>query len=53
MGIMTWRLCCVSTVAMSESNASELLNLLEAVPELCGDPDLSAINEGVTIVWLK
>ena len=30
-----------------------VLALLETVPELRGDPDLSAINEGVTIVWLK
>jgi hypothetical protein len=29
------------------------LALLEAVPELRGDPDLSATNEGVTILWLK
>lgn len=29
------------------------LTLLEAVPELRGDPDLDAINKGVTIVWLK
>jgi hypothetical protein len=29
------------------------LNLLEAVPELRGDPDLGATNEGVTILWLK
>jgi hypothetical protein len=29
------------------------LALLEMVPELRGDPDLDAINEGVTIVWLK
>jgi hypothetical protein len=29
------------------------LTLLEMVPELRGDPDLDAINEGVTIVWLK
>jgi hypothetical protein len=27
--------------------------MLEAVPELRGDPDLGAINEGVTILWLK
>ena len=27
--------------------------LLETVPELRGDTDLSATNEGVTIVWLK
>ncbi len=26
---------------------------LEAVPELRGDPDLGATNEGVTIVWLR
>ena len=30
-----------------------VLNLLEAVPELRGDPDLGASNEGVTILWLK
>lgn len=30
-----------------------VLTLLEAVPELRGDPDLSATNEGVTILWLK
>ena len=30
-----------------------VLALLEAVPELRGDPDLSATNEGVTILWLK
>jgi hypothetical protein len=29
------------------------LNLLESVPELRGDPDLNATNEGVTILWLK
>ena len=29
------------------------LELLEAVPELRGDPDLGATNEGVTIIWLK
>ena len=29
------------------------LSLLEAVPELRGDPDLDAMNEGVTILWLK
>jgi hypothetical protein len=29
------------------------LTLLEAVPELRGDPDLNATNEGVTVVWLK
>jgi len=29
------------------------LDLLEAVPELRGDPDLGATNEGVTIIWLK
>jgi len=29
------------------------LSLLEAVPELRGDPDLNATNEGVTILWLK
>jgi hypothetical protein len=30
-----------------------VLALLEAVPELRGDPDLGTINEGVTILWLK
>src|ERR1017187_9437750 len=30
-----------------------VLALLEAVPELCGDPGLGATNEGVTILWLK
>lgn len=30
-----------------------VLNLLEAVPELRGDPDLNATNEGVTLLWLK
>ena len=30
-----------------------VLALLEAVPELRGDPDLNATNEGVTILWLK
>jgi hypothetical protein len=30
-----------------------VLALLEAVPELRGDSDLSATNEGVTILWLK
>ena len=29
------------------------LDLLEAVPKLRGDPDLNALNEGVTILWLK
>jgi hypothetical protein len=29
------------------------LTLLETVPELRDDPDLDAINEGVTIVWFK
>ena len=29
------------------------LHLLEAVPELRGDPDLNATNEGVSVLWLK
>jgi hypothetical protein len=29
------------------------LALLEAVPELRGDPDLNATNQGVTLLWLK
>jgi hypothetical protein len=31
----------------------KVLDLLEAVPDLRGDPDLGATNEGVTILWLK
>jgi hypothetical protein len=31
---------------------STTLDLLEAVPELRGDPDLNATNEGVTVLWL-
>ena len=30
-----------------------VLAILEAVPELRGDPDLNATNEGVTVIWLK
>ncbi len=30
-----------------------VLALLETLPELRGDPDLGATNEGVTILWLK
>lgn len=30
-----------------------VLALIEAVPEVRGDPDLSATNEGVTLLWLK
>jgi hypothetical protein len=30
-----------------------VLALLEAVPELRGDPDLNATNEGVTLLWPK
>jgi hypothetical protein len=30
-----------------------VLDLLESVPELRGDPDLGATYEGVTILWLK
>lgn len=29
------------------------MELLEAVPELKGDPDLNNTNEGITVVWLK
>ena len=28
------------------------LSLIEAVPEVRGDPDLDATNEGVTLLWL-
>jgi hypothetical protein len=30
-----------------------VLELLEAVPELRADSDLSTTNEGVTVLWLK
>ncbi len=30
-----------------------VLAMLEAVPQLRGDPDLNATNEGVTVLWLK
>ena len=30
-----------------------VLDLLAAVPELRGDPDLNATNEGITVLWLK
>jgi hypothetical protein len=30
-----------------------VLELLEAVPDLRGDPDLNATNEGMTVLWLK
>jgi hypothetical protein len=30
-----------------------VLELLEAVPDLRADPDLSTTNEGVTVLWLK
>lgn len=30
-----------------------VLAMLEVVPQLRGDPDLNATNEGVTILWLK
>ena len=30
----------------------QTLALLDAVPELRGDPDLNATNEGVTVIWL-
>lgn len=32
---------------------NETLSLLEAVPDLRGDPDLNATNEGVAVLWLK
>ena len=31
----------------------QVLALLEAVPELRGDPDLEATNLGVTFVWIN
>ena len=30
-----------------------VLAMLEAAPELRGDPDLNLANEGVTLLWLK
>jgi len=30
-----------------------VLTLLEAVPEMRGDPDLNSTNEGITVLWLK
>ena len=30
-----------------------VLAMLEAVPEMRGDPDLNATNEGVTVLWLR
>jgi hypothetical protein len=30
-----------------------VLSLLETAPELRGDPDLDAINEGVTLLLLR
>ncbi len=30
-----------------------VLGILPLVPELRGDPDLDALNEGVTVLWLK
>ncbi len=30
-----------------------VLELLEAVPDLRADSDLSTTNEGVTVLWLK
>jgi hypothetical protein len=29
------------------------MSLLDAVPELHGDPDLNTTNEGITVLWLK
>lgn len=29
------------------------LDLIEAVPDLRGDPDLNVVNEGVTVIWLR
>ncbi len=31
----------------------QTLNLLEGVPEVRGDLDLGATNEGITMLWLK
>jgi hypothetical protein len=29
------------------------LTMIEAVPALRGDPDLNAVNEGVTLLWIR
>jgi hypothetical protein len=29
------------------------LTMLEAVPDMRGDPDLGAANPGITVLWLK
>ena len=31
----------------------QTMSVLEAVPNLRGDPDLNATNEGVTVLWLR
>ena len=31
----------------------QTMSLLETVPTLRGDPDLNAINEGMTVLWLS
>jgi hypothetical protein len=31
----------------------DVLALLEAVPEVRGDPELNASNEGITVLWLS
>jgi hypothetical protein len=30
-----------------------VLAMFDSVPELRGDPDLNATNEGITVLWLK
>jgi len=30
-----------------------VLTLLDAVPEMHGDPDLNTTNEGITVLWIK
>jgi hypothetical protein len=48
----------VKALPSAAHSASSLFNqavlgLLDAVPDLGGDPDLNATNEGVTVVWLR
>jgi len=43
---------CIAGENFSIFNAS-VLSLLEAVPQLRGDPDINATNEGITVLWLK
>lgn len=43
---------CIAGEDFSIFNRATLV-LLEEVPELRGDPDLNATNEGVSVLWIK